>query len=1018
MTLGAMSSTALAEDIATVRGQFAAPPVEYSTGPLWVWNDWMTEDLIRQTLRELASQHVMQAFVHPRPGLMTPYLSDRWFEMWAVTLDEAEKLGMNIWIYDENSYPSGFAGGFVPEEMPESRGQGLVFEETAEVPNPLPEDVLCVYALTGDGYTNVTPEPDARTALPAGRYILAKRAWAPSSPWFGGKTYVDLLRPGVTEKFLEVTLDPCKAAFGEEFGKRVPGAFSDEPHLVPGGDFHWTPDLPVEFQKRWGYDLMDHLASLRYDLGDWMKVRHDYYAVLNELFVERWAKPYYEYCEREGLAFTGHYWEHEWPRLTRVPDNMTMAAWQQAPGIDILFNQYSEGVHAQFGNVRAVMELASVANQLGRSRRLCETYGGGGWDLRFEDVKRIGDWVSVLGVTFINQHLTHSTLRGARKGDYPQSFSYHAPWWDSYHVLADYYARLSLALSHGKQINTVLVLEPTTTAWMYQGSRHDHNEKLGEAFQRYVTRLAQNNIEFDIGCEYILANWGSVDNGKLAVGKRAYDTLVLPAYTESIDSATMALIEKFLAQGGTVLCVDEEPPAMVDARPSDRPRAASEPEGWIAGAREALVERSRSDDAKPFSLRVPKDSKGILYHQRRSYDDGDLAFIVNTCDMSKASADLQSNMGGVERWDLETGETGLPYPFESIDGGVRAQIDLPPCGSLLLFLPKEKRDAVPASPEPAWTALPAPGEMTVERSSPNVLTLDYVDVRAGDETREDQYYYAAAEFVFQQHGLERNPWDHAVQFNDELISKTFPEDSGFEATYRFTIEGNAPSPLYAVVERTDLYTITCNGKSVTPMPGEWWLDRAFGVVDISDCVQTGENALTIAARPFTMYHELERAYILGDFSLLPAESGFYIIRPSEMNIGPWDGQGCPLYGAGVAYTQVFQIDDTVRAYRIELPAWLGSVAKVRVNGEVTGYIYHCPSTCDVTNAIKPGTNIIEVEVIGTPKNTLGPHHGNPPLGIASPPMFRNGPVPGPPSGAEYSTVGYGLFAPFELQAAG
>ena len=52
-------------------------------------------------------------------------------------------------------------------------------------------------------------------------------------------------------------------------------------------------------------------------------------------------------------------------------------------------------MNAKFGNVRAVLELSSVANQLGRKRTLCEAYGAGGWDLRFEDMKRIGDWLYV-----------------------------------------------------------------------------------------------------------------------------------------------------------------------------------------------------------------------------------------------------------------------------------------------------------------------------------------------------------------------------------------------------------------------------------------------------------------------------------------------------------------------------------------------------------------------------------------------------------------------------------------------
>jgi len=64
-----------AEDSASVRAKFINPPREYSTGPLWVWNDMMTEEQVVSTLRDLAGQGIRRAFVHPRPGLMTPYLS-------------------------------------------------------------------------------------------------------------------------------------------------------------------------------------------------------------------------------------------------------------------------------------------------------------------------------------------------------------------------------------------------------------------------------------------------------------------------------------------------------------------------------------------------------------------------------------------------------------------------------------------------------------------------------------------------------------------------------------------------------------------------------------------------------------------------------------------------------------------------------------------------------------------------------------------------------------------------------
>jgi hypothetical protein len=74
---------------ADVRAHFASPQRGSSTAPFLVWNDWMTEQEVRETMQGLAGQGVRQIIIHPRPGLMTPYLSDDWFRMWKVALEEA-----------------------------------------------------------------------------------------------------------------------------------------------------------------------------------------------------------------------------------------------------------------------------------------------------------------------------------------------------------------------------------------------------------------------------------------------------------------------------------------------------------------------------------------------------------------------------------------------------------------------------------------------------------------------------------------------------------------------------------------------------------------------------------------------------------------------------------------------------------------------------------------------------------------------------------------------------------------
>ena len=1040
-------SAAELPDAATIKKLFANPPREYSSAPLWVWNDMLTEDQIRQTMQDLAGQKVKQVFVHPRPGLMTPYLSADWFRLWKVALKEAERLDMNVWIYDENSYPSGFAGGHVPEAMPESRGRGLHFTEGPQPKLPA-EGLLGVFQLEGDKATNVTDKArndvgsvvNGREKLPDGKYLVAEVRRAKNNPWHGNRAYVDLLYPGVTQKFLDVTLEPYRREFGDQFGKRIPGAFTDEPQLRPAGGLPWTDDLPQEFQKRYGYSLTENLASLVRPVGEWKKVRHDYYQLLLGLMIDRWAKPYYDYCERNKLEFTGHYWEHEWPNCVSVPDNMAMYAWHQRPSIDCLMNQYQTDTHAQFGNVRAVKELSSVANQLGRKRTLCELYGAGGWDLRFEDMKRIADWLAVLGVNTMDEHLSYVTIRGARKWDHPQSFSYHEPWWDSYHKVAEYLTRLSLVASAGEQVNRVLVLEPTSTAWLYQSdpTQAAKLKQLGDDFQSLLNELEKAQVEYDIGCEDIIARHGSVKDRQLVVGKRAYDYVVIPPGMDNLNG-------KVAKWCGARVFYCGETPALLDGCPVPDDMKGGEDVGWTKSSPAKLPMQllatsiaEQRERGEPI-VTVTHDSAAdgsILFHQRRRLADGETIFLVNTSMTSVAKGRVKLSRGPMvhttltdgetrvgrttplrdfrfEEWSLENGQCRT-YPVKKDSEFVCAEFTLPACGSLVLFV-SDKAGEPLAEKKPAVKAIAATGEVAVARKDPNVLALDYFDVTAGGQTRQNLHCYQACQFAFKQNGMERNPWDSAVQFKDELITKKFPPESGCAATYRFTIEQQVPKDLTIVIERPDLYAITCNGQPMKPLPDQWWLDRAFGKIDLAKAVKVGENEVTITAKPFTIYHELMPAYVLGDFSLKPVEKGFAIAPPQPLKLGKWNEQGLPLYGHGVGYSQTFEVAKPSGRYAVKLGEWNGSVAKVVVNGKPAGAIGWAPWTCDVTDAIQPGKNTVEVIVIGTLRNTLGPHHAGPVAGKAWPHDFRKAPEIGPPPGAQYNTLPYGLYTPFALE---
>lgn len=495
-----------AEDFESLSAQFAAPSKEYGSAPLFVWNKVVTPERIDEAMADLKDKGFGGVFVHPRPGMVTQYLDDNWFSLFRHTMEKGRELDMNVWIYDENSYPSGFAGGHVNEAMPESYDEGVALKYLRA--GVLPDTVdrfFCCLRREGDAFIDITAEAVSRRGE-KGDYYLFYKAYNPTSPWYSGFSYVDLMHEGVADKFIELTLDGYKKVVGEEFGGTVPGWFTDEPQIVVTDreSIRWTPDLFDAFRARWGYDLEPNLVSLWEEVGPWRQVRHNYRDVLMNLFLDRYIKVCHDYCERNNLVFTGHFWEHGWPDMGHNPDNMAMYAWQQMPGIDLLYNKFDvESPNAHFGNVRSVKEVNSAANQMGRVRKLSESYGGG-WDMTLRDFKRQGDWEYALGVNFMNQHIAPLSIAGARKYDYPPAFTPHSPWWEYYRELNLHFARLSLALSSGGQYNDVLVLEPTTSIWMYytyNAPRPNRWRTMGEEFQAFITALERHQVEFDLGSE-------------------------------------------------------------------------------------------------------------------------------------------------------------------------------------------------------------------------------------------------------------------------------------------------------------------------------------------------------------------------------------------------------------------------------------------------------------------------------------------------------------------------------------
>lgn len=993
---------------------FTDPPADYRSAPLAVWNSKVTNAEVERTMRELKDAGFGGLFIHPRPGMITEYLGDEWFSLYKHAVDFGKEIGMNVWIYDENSYPTGFAGGHVPEEMPESynQGQGLALTKVELLPEDMKPFFLCLKK-EGDRWTDITTGVSGYKGI-KGDYYLYKKTYMGRSDWYGGYSYVDLLVPGVTEKFLEVTMENgYEKRFKDEFGSSIKGVFSDEPNISSPGGLRWTPDLFEVFQQKWGYDLKPLLPLLQEETGDWKKVRHNYMETLLQLFIDRWSKPFHQYCEENNLEWTGHYWEHGWPHMNDGPDNMAMYAWHQMPAIDMLFNQYDEkSPMAQFGNIRAVKELRSVANQMGYSRTLSETYGGGGWDETFKDFKRLGDWEYVLGVNFMNQHLAHMTLTGARKYDYPPVFTYHSPWWSDYRTQNDYFARLSLVMSKGVQQNDILIIEPNATLWSYYSHTNSSPKlmEIGQAFQTFVTTLEKNQVEYDLGSENIIKDQGAVTDGKFVVGKAAYTTVVLPPMMETLNKPTFELLRNFVEQGGRLITFSS--PSLIDGAQNAELKTllSAQSVTTVPQLTNDVIQTAFTNDDCRFSF-----NGGDLYHHRRQYKDGELLFLVNSSMSEAVDGTVTVNGKSVVQMDAMSGKI-YEYPAEGDKGKLTMKFHLEPAASLLLYYSKGSLKSYPELPAVAGsTPLQAVSPLQVTRLKENALNIDFCDVTVNGKTTKNVYFAKAADIVFHEYGFANgNPWNTSVQYKRNILDRDTFKNGGFTATYRFTVNERFDySGMKLVSERPELFTVRINGEQVQPTPGEWWLDRSFGVYAVGNQVKTGINTVELSVSPMSIFAEIEPIYVLGDFAVIPEKAGWSISAPVEkLTLGSWKAQKQPFYSWGMSYAKEYEVKDLSKPYAVRLNDWEGTIAEVYVNDRKAGIIAYDPYCLDVTSYLKEGKNKIDVRIIGSHKNLLGPHYRNPAPGLASPWHWKN--IEKQIPGSEYQMHDYGMKSDFDL----
>lgn len=231
-------------------------------------------------LRALRAAGVGGYMIYPRSGLGYEYMSDEWLDYVEGVVGAAENLGMEIWLYDEFNWPSGSCKGRVPKENPEWAYSECEVERQED----------------GSFAWKVVRDPD-----------------------FGANNY----SREAMDRFRALTHEKYERRLKRHFGKTIRGIMTDEPahyslarrrevaarrkavgRMVD--HFRWWKECEEDYRRASGG------RDFRADAEAWYRGAGDgsvwktYTENLARRFIAAHFEPTRRWCERNGLAFTGH----------------------------------------------------------------------------------------------------------------------------------------------------------------------------------------------------------------------------------------------------------------------------------------------------------------------------------------------------------------------------------------------------------------------------------------------------------------------------------------------------------------------------------------------------------------------------------------------------------------------------------------------------------------------------------------------------------------------------------------
>ncbi|MBN2473297.1 MAG: hypothetical protein JXB62_01715 [Pirellulales bacterium] len=474
----------------------------------------------------------------------------------ATAVESCRELGMVVWLYDEEGYPSGAAGGVVLKENPALEATELALDASRDEPF---------------------------IVRPAYEHTHA------SNNFHAARRYPNLIDDRATRCFLDKTHEAYWRRLEPHFGRTIEAIFTDEPSLIaidlgqlpedvrrrvrvvdpidpavrPLPCVPWGYDLAEQYRQRWGEDLIERRGSLFGGDSDAdRQVRRRFWALIADLVADRYFGQIGRWCAEHRLASCGHsLWEEQLMHHVALEGNgLKVLAQMDIPGLDMLSSDPQVVGHT--GWMTAAMP-ASAAILGGRRRVMTEVSDfsqklGNQGPVGLAEMQATAAWQAAWGVT-----------------DFTLYYGVGDRSADDYRAYGDCVGRLNAVLKPARPAPDVLLYYPIYDLWaeylpvagpLGMASQSPRARRIVGSFMRLGQLLQRSQIPFTLIDHEHLAAATAREDGTLAVADQGrYKTVVLPDGVKLPEPAA-AVVERFRRYRGRIVAEGDSAP-QADAAP-------------------------------------------------------------------------------------------------------------------------------------------------------------------------------------------------------------------------------------------------------------------------------------------------------------------------------------------------------------------------------------------------------------------------------------------------------------------